>query len=219
MKKRSILRTVLAVLLLACLAASAAAGVAESTDAYSTGLRVTAILDEMVRSKDYLSLILYGEEVLNLIDTEFNTGDYGKPVALYSLRRTDPSEWLLPQLNEEQRAQFDALSPAMREQVLIRMDSLTVAASMINARNDATHLSAASSLQAVLKDTGLELEEPVNYLYVFEKGVPILVSLGNDQALGMFVVLDNETVASADTLQAFLKPYGVEAVPVALPEA
>ena len=81
--------------LLAVLVCMTATGCAESPDFYDIGLEVVGVMDEMVQSRDYLNLFLQNENALNLIDTEFNTGDYDKPVSVYRLVQTDPEKWLM----------------------------------------------------------------------------------------------------------------------------
>ena len=91
------------VVLLAVLVCMTATGCAESPDFYDIGLEVVGVMDEMVQSRDYLNLFLQNENALNLIDTEFNTGDYDKPVSVYRLVQTDPEKWLMAQLKDEER--------------------------------------------------------------------------------------------------------------------
>ena len=219
MKKHSMLRIVLAILLLVSLVLPASAGSAEIADYYAIGLKVTAVLDEMVQSKDFMKLLLSNQEALDLAETAFNTGDHDKPTAVYSLKQTDPLAWMRSKMSEEEKAQLDALSPVLQEQILNRLKTMSSLVSQINAKKSVEFLAASSALQALVEVPGLEAEERVCYLYVFEKSAPVLVSYGRHQAVGMFLALDSADMASAETLRAFLEPYGVEVTPVAATNA
>lgn len=204
------------VILLAGMVMLTAAG-AESLDYYSIGLEVTGVLNEMVQSRDYLSLFLQNEEALKLLDTMFNTGDYNAPAAVYRLKQTDPREWMKTLMTEEQQEQFAALSPALQDQVYIRLNGMTVMSNRINAMRGTQVLALSASLQALLTKPGLEAEEPVHYLYVFRKGVPVLVSFGWHQASGTFLALEKTETESEEALKACMAFYGIEVSPVDIP--
>ena len=194
------------------LSAGAAAG-AESPDYYAIGLRVTGLLGEMVGSRDYLRLFLSSEDLLDLLSSTFDTGDYGTPSAVYRLIQQDPKEWMKSLMTDEELDSLNALSPALQEQVFLRVSGTALLTTQINAKKGAQVLSVVSALQALVKEPSLEEETPASYLFVFEKGVPILVSYGWHQATGMFVALDAAETASPEALKAALQPYGLEISP------
>jgi hypothetical protein len=203
--------------LLAVLVCMTATGCAESPDLYDIGLEVVGVMDEMVQSRDYLNLFLQNENAVKLIDTVFNTGDYDKPVSVYRLVQTDPEKWLMAQLQDEERAVLESLSPALQEQVRIRMKGISLLTNQINARRGVETLSVSAVLQALLDKPELEIEEPEYYLFVFNKGVPVLVTYSWHYVGAMFCVLESTETESAETLQECVKPFGLEVIPADIP--
>ena len=63
-----------------------------------------------------------------------------------------------------------------------------------------------------IAESCLTEENNVSYLYLFEKGTPILVTFGYHTATGMFVFIPAESRESAESLKAVL-PF-VEITPV-----
>lgn len=203
-------------LALALLLSVGAAASAESPDYYGIGLRVTGLLSEMVQSRGYLQLFLTGDNLLDLLSTMFNTGDYDAPVAVYRLYQQDPREWMKSLMTDEMLDQLNALSPALQEQVFLRVSGTALLA-QLNAKQGVEVLSVVSALQALVNDPSLEEEESVSYLFIFKKGVPVMVTYSWHQASGMFVALDAADTESQTALQAALQPYGLEAIPVDIP--
>lgn len=212
MKKILSVLLVLMVLLSACTPA-----VADSPDYCAIGLRVAGVLSEMVQSRDYLRLFVRGDDLLDLLSSMFDTGDYGTPVAVYRLEQQDSREWMESLMSEEERAWLNGLSPALQEQIFTRISGISLMATQINAKQGAEVLSVVSALQAVLHDPDLTEEKPVSYLFAFSKGIPVLVSFGWHQATGMFVAIDPADAQSQDRLQEILSPYGITVTPADLP--
>jgi len=211
-KSHRILRA-LSVLLLAGIMALWSAAGAESPDYAGIGLEAAGILSEMVQSSDYLSLFMVNEKATELLDTKFNTGDYDAPTAVYRLQPADPREWFRTLLPEAELEQLDSLSPVLQEQVYARMKGLTLMSNRINAEKGAEVLALTSTLQVLLNKPGLECEEQEYYLFIFEKGVPVLITYGWHQAVGSFLVLEKSETESAEALQGALEFYGVEVIP------
>ena len=209
MKKILSVFLVLMVLLSAC-----APAVAGSPDYCAIGLRVAGVLSEMVQSRDYLRLFVRGDDLLDLLSSMFDTGDYGTPVAVYRLEQQDPRAWMESLMSEEELSWLNGLSPALQEQVFTRLSGIALMSTQINAGKGAEVLSVVSALQAMVREPALEEEKSVSFLFVFGKGVPVLVSFGWHQASGMFVALDPADVQSQDSLQAVLSSYGITVIPV-----
>ena len=197
-----------------------AEGEAVSTpDFYETGLKVVSVMNEMVQSRDYLEIFMSASANLDTLDTKFNTGDYDKPVAVYSLKQADALGWLKMIRSESEQEKFNALSPALQEQLMARASGLSALSNMINGQKGVDILSLTSALQAIMNMPELEMEEPEYYLFLFEKGVPVLVTLSWHHATGMFLVLSEQEAESQETIQALLRPLGIEVLPVDIPQA
>lgn len=106
--------------------------------------------------------------------------------------------------------------PALQEQVFLRVSGTALLA-QLNAKQGVEVLSVVSALQALVNNPSLEEEEPVSYLFIFKKGVPVMVTYSWHQASGMFIALDAADTESQTALQAVLQPYGLEAIPVDIP--
>ena len=155
--------------------ACGAFGEAAEPDYYRIGLKVTALMSEMMDSEAFLSILTrpeYFSEVLGKV----NTHDYDRPVAVYSVTMSDPMaflEWMFRD-EEEVRELWDSLSPALQEQLLMRIGIQTLGP-LFNSRAGSEYLSLFNVATAVIQDEGLTAQKSCVYLYVFEEGVPILV--------------------------------------------
>ena len=191
----------------------------ETPDFYESGLKITNILDQMVRNRSFLDLFMSSTDNMEIIDKTFNTGDYDKPVAVYRLNQANMENWIKSMMDDAELDLFNSLSPDLQEQLLVRIKGTSYIASIINAKKGVTIVALTGALQAQLDMPGLEPETTESYLFVFEKGVPVLVSLGWHHATGMFLVLSEEQTKSMETIQASLMPYGLEISQVDIPQA
>ena len=190
----------------------------ETPDFYENGLKITNILDQMVRNRNFLDLFMASADNMELLDKTFNTGDYDKPVAVYRLNQVNMESWIKSMMADAELDLFNSLSPDLQEQLLVRTKGTSYIASIINAQQGVNIISLTSALQAQLDMPGLEPETTESYLFVYEKGVPVLVSLGWHHAAGMFLVLSEEETKSMETIQALLRPYGLEISQVDIPQ-
>ena len=200
-----------ALLLLLCLMTIFSCGCAEEApDYYGIGMDVVKVMDEVLQSRDYLEMYLPNTEVLDMIDSRYNTHDYENPVAVYRLNQNDAHKWLLSQLPEKDLEKLNALSPSLQDQIWSRIEGLSYFVSMFNSKKGVEVISASSVLFVQLKKPELELEKTEYCLFVFESGVPILVSYGWHFATGQVLALDSSETESAETLQSVLEPWGIE---------
>ena len=181
-------------------------------DYYHIGLEVTSVMSEIAGSETYLSL--YGTpDTWSDIREAVNTGDYDKPVAVYAVTMDNPGTYLRIMLDRDpdSSSQWDSLSENLQEQLLNKVGIATIC-NLVNAQAGTASISFASVAQAFIKNSDLTEENNVSYLYLFEKGTPILVTFGYHTATGMFVFIPAESRESADSLKAVL-PF-VEITPV-----
>ena len=181
-------------------------------DYYHIGLEVTSVMSEIAGSETYLSL--YGTpDTWSDVREAVNTGDYDKPVAVYAVTMDNPETYLRLMIDRDpdSSSQWNSLSDNLQEQLLNKIGVTTIC-SIVNGQAGASSISFASVAQAFIKNSGLTEENNVSYLYLFEKGTPILVTFGYHTATGMFVFIPTESRESADSLKAVL-PF-VEITPV-----
>ena len=169
-------------------------------------------MSEIAGSETYLSL--YGaSDTWSDVRETVNTGDYDKPVAVYAVTMDNPETYLRLMIDRDpdSGSQWNSLSENLQEQLLNKVGIATIC-NLVNAQAGSASISFASVAQAFIKNSGLTEENNVSYLYLFEKGTPILVTFGYHTATGMFVFIPAESRESADSLKAVL-PY-LEITPV-----
>ena len=184
---------------------------AEEPDYYRIGLEAAGLLDEIVNSDVYLSLTLVMNDRLEAVREAVNTHDYDSPVAVYEVRLDDVRGFVESSLDPENKAQWDSLPDRLQEQVLLRMGVQTFIA-RLNSMSGAEYISFASAANAVLRKEELTGEKAVYYLYIFEKGTPVLVSFGYHSAAASFVFIPEESRGSLSGIREALGYFEVEPV-------
>lgn len=209
--------TLLLSALILCIACSASAET-EAPDYYHIGLQVTRLMSEMVDSDDYQS-VLGTPESSRQIRERANTHDYSCPVAVYSLRMADPRalmERFVPD-DQETREAFNRLSPAIQDQYLARIN-ISLLSVMMNTRSGYESVAFLTSMNGFIRSDSLTSEDPVHYLYLFQKGIPILVTFEYHKASGQFLDIPVEYQHSPADIPSYLQiPGFFELTPVAAP--
>ena len=209
-----ICRKALACILLICIAAASGICFAEDVpDYYRIGLDVTATLNEMLQDRNYLEIFYTGDSVLNLLQTELNTGDYDSPTAVYRLKQKEPQEWIFQIIPGSELEKLNALSPALQEQLWNRMRGASYIANIINSKKGTDILALSAVFKVLLNKPELDIEQTEYFLFVFEKGLPVLVTYSHHYASGMILALEHTETESADALLAVFQPYGFEVTP------
>ena len=108
---------------------------------------------------------------------------------------------------------WDSLPDRLQEQVLLRMGVQTFIA-RLNSMSGAEYISFASAANAVLRKEELTGEKAVYYLYIFEKGTPVLVSFGYHSAAASFVFIPEESRGSLSGIREALEVFGIEAAEI-----
>jgi len=194
--------------------ASGAFGEAAEPDYCRIGLKVTAMMSEVTDSEAYLSIFGLPERFREVRE-KVNTHDYDSPVAVYSVTMSDPKAFLEEMFRNEEEGNklWDSLSPALQDQLLSRIGIQTLCP-IVNARAGSEYLSFFNAATVLIQDEGLTAEKSCVYLYLFEEGVPILVSFGYRAASGTFFYIPKESQGSPEDIIAYLAVPCVEIVPV-----
>lgn len=205
-------------LFMACLCAFALTGCkkeseekesAKTPDYYSIGLRVTQTMSDMIRNEDYGYLIGTSQDILG-VAAKANTNDYDSPTAVYSIRVSDSDKlkkYFFP--DESAEARLERLPSSLRDQI---SNYLTVQrlVNVINAHNGTNLFAFANIYNAMIRDESLTEDESVSYLYVFEKGMPIVVCFGYCAATGIFLLPYDNNLDSLSAVREFFEPFGCE---------
>ena len=192
------LKRILPALLLALLLAAPALCEQAAPGYYEAGIETAKLMGEIAGNRDFLMILIGNSETAD-VGQAVAADDYGEPAAVYSLRIGDKEALLESVMDADDRELYGSLPEALREQLLKRLNVQTFCA-MQNSKAGIPQIAFASAATAAVR-TELEPEESLQYLYVFEKGTPVLVSFGYHGASGMFVFLDREQSGSADALR------------------
>ena len=204
----------LSAVLLFCTTCAACSETAEP-DYYHIGLEVTGLMSDIANSEAYLSLF-FMPETFSGIRTSVNTYDYGHPVAVYSIRLNDPMTILEEQTfvnNPKNKEIWDSLSPALQDQVLQQFN-LQALCSVINGRLGSSYVAFSSIAIASVRNEALTAEDPSYYLYLFERGTPVLVTFKYHTASGQFLFIPKEFQGSPEIINAYWEMPGLEVTPV-----
>lgn len=179
---------------------------------YENGLEITALMNEMLHSPEYISMMGVTSEINEVID-EIAAGNYNKPQKVYRIEFSQYSEMFWQELGVE----FDGLSDSLKKEVEEKMYASFV--NIITAREGTKMLAAASSI--VRADNIFvcsSLTENRQYLYMFEGGYPIVISytVGKDGAVaasGGFWIMEELKNTSGETIEdLFGKAFGLPVI-------
>lgn len=174
-------------------------------DLYNIGLEITKIMNDMVRSEEYASFLNGDRNFPDVIDV-VNTNDYDSPTSVYSIEMSNSKDLLLEKLlTDEEKAAWNNLPNNLRKQFENKI-SFSSIISVINGQNGSQKIHFSSSYIAFEKFESLNIKEKMIYLYVFEKGTPIVVTFSESgYAQGQFLFLNTDNNLS-EIRNAF-EPY------------
>ncbi len=172
---------------------------------FDLGIEVTKTMQEMVYSDAYISLytaIEFEDEIV-----KFQATDYDSPIAVYSVEIPRAKD-VLSKLGSENIEEYDKLSDNLKEQLDHRVSFSSIISS-INAQRGTNTMALCSLLTATKYDKDIGLDENIAYLYVFEKGIPIVVTFTNSgYANGQFLLLSDSK--SYEDISEIFNKYSCE---------
>ena len=180
----------------------------QGPDYYQAGMETVAMMSEMVNNKDFVLMLSVSDRTDGIRET-VNTGDYGSPTAVYSVRLGDVRSLLERNYQPEDLERWNRLPGALQDQFLKRV-SVQSLCNIINGRTGTEQLAFANLVTAIVRNDSLPGGEPLSYLYFFEKGTPILVTFGYHGSTGIFLFLPEEMRTAPETLQGVLQEFGLE---------
>ena len=202
-KKKSML---LVMMLLIALSGCAAPG-NSGKSLYEHGMDVIALMEEMVDSSSYGSLMSGAAEIEQMRQT-LAAGDYTAPQAVYEIEVPTLGDMLA-------YAESDAVTESFSDSLKKLLDNRSVASlvNLINSRNGTAALATSSVYTAAKTFVNSETKESTIYLYTFQNGNPIAVvfTTGEDStvtAAGTFLMADGFDAASVEQLQALFQEAG-----------
>ncbi len=171
------------------------------------GMDVISMMSDMVRNDGYSEI--YGGDISDLSETA-KAGDYSVPKAVYEIAISDG---YLSSAYES--ACFEGFSEPIENYMRSRM--ISGMSAQINAMAGADNVAAGSIFTAGKTFVSEEISEDTLYLYVFESGVPVMISFitGEDMSVsagGTFIFNDDFSSAaqSQESLFDFLSDYSTE---------
>lgn len=169
---------------------------------YENGLEITALMNEMLHSPEYISMMISSSEINEIID-EVAVGNYNKPQKVYQIDFSQYDEMFWQALGAELGGFSDNLKKEVEEKTY---DALV---NIINAREGAKMLAAASIIHVNSIFVCSSLTENRQYLYMFEGGYPIVISytIGKDGAVvayGSFLLMEELKNTADETIADLL---------------
>lgn len=174
------------------------------------GMDVIKVMEEMVKSSEYGSLIGSNADAVEEIRADLAAGDYTAPQAVYEIGL--PSIQNLLTLTGGDGL-MDGFSDALKNQLTNKSASSLV--NLLNSRSGYAPLAAASVYTANKTFDSEAPTENTLYLYTFEMGYPVAVSFiaGEDRSVtasGTFLIVEDFDIQAAEQLTAMLKQLGLE---------
>ena len=202
-KKRIIL---LIMLLLIALSGCAGSGNSRKS-LYEHGMDVIALMEEMVGSSSYGSLMSSAAEIEQIRQT-LAGGDYAAPQAVYEIEVPTMGDILA---YAESEVTTESFSDSLNK--LLDNRSASSLINLINSRSGTAALATSSVYTASKTFVSSGTKESTIYLYTFQNGNPIAVvfTTGEDStvtATGTFLIADGFDAASVEQLQALFREAG-----------
>lgn len=184
---------------------------------YEHGMDVVMLMDEMVSSNSYGSLMSSSEEIEQM-RLALAAGDYAVPQAVYEIGVPSFGDMLSLAGSGDAT---DSFSDSLQN--LLDNRSAASLVSLVNSRNGAAALASASIYTAGKTFVSSEAAESTLYLYTFQNGNPIAVvfTTGEDStvtATGTFLMMDGFDAESAEQLQDLLQEAGFPGAVRRLPD-
>lgn len=216
MKKRPIISiiavlTILATVLCACGDSSAVNSATFDKSLNRHGMDVINLMDEMLRSDEYLAMMTSATEFQEIVE-EMRNGDYTEPENVYKISvPEDTLGTMMAALGEDAgvlKGMSDTLYDTLNKKVTAGMIN------QINAQSGVTYLALTSIFTARKTFVSDEMEQDFMYLYTFENGYPIFVifSMGEGGAVtasGSFFMNKEISFESVDDVESLLSQVGL----------
>ena len=184
---------------------------------YEHGMDVLMLMDEMVSSSSYGSLMSSSEEIEQM-RLMLAAGDYAAPQAVYEIEVLSFRDILA-------LAESEDITEPFSDSLQNMLDNRSAASlvSLVNSRNGAAALASASVYTAGKTFVSSDTAESTLYLYTFRNGNPIAVAftVGEDNtvtATGAFLMIDGFDAKSAEQLQDLLREAGFPGAVRLLPD-
>ena len=165
------------------------------SSAYDKGLEIAGLMNEMLHSDEYISLMSGTEEIKKKAG-EIAEGSYDKPSQAFSLSGFSMDTMFMMMGDDEAS---DGFSDALKDFVNHKMTGAVI--SRINAKEGASAIAAASVFSANKTFVSNDISEDSIYLYIYPDSYPVAVTFnvgenGAVSATGYFLL--NEDIKSAD---------------------
>ena len=220
MKKRPIISmiavlTILATMLCACGGSSAANSNGKEAAADKSleqhGMDVISLMDEMLRSDEYLSMMTSATEFQEIVE-EMRSGDYTEPENVYKISIPEDTLGTMMATLGEDTGVLDGMSDTLYDTLNKKVTAGMI--NQINAQSGVTYLALTSIFTAGKTFVNDEMEQDFMYLYTFENGYPIFVTFtmgegGAVTASGSFFMNKEMSFESVTDVESLLEQVGL----------
>lgn len=206
MKKVILILTVL-VLFISMISCSGA-----SKSALDRGDEIVELVSEMIKSDEYINIILGNVSLYDEMLAEIKSMDFSKVTAIYELK---VSEDELIELLTAKRGDANKLSESLQDKLVDGLGSSF--ASYINLGTSTEKMVMSSVFNASKCFVDKSIKENQYLLYVFESGYSMLISFiphedGAVTASGSLILNDRLELDNADQIEASLKALGIKTI-------
>lgn len=176
------------------------------------GDEIVELVSEMVKSDEYINIMLGNVSLYDEILAEIKAIDFSKVSAIYELKFSqDELIEMLPSSNGD----VDKLPKVLKDRLVRGLSSALV--SRINSRAGIEELAISSVFNASKCYVDKSIKENQYLLYVFESGCSMLISFvphedGAVTASGSLILNDSLEYDSADQIEASFKALGINTI-------
>ena len=206
MKKVILILTVLVI----CISMVSCSGASKS--ALDRGDEIVGLVSEMVKSDEYVNIILGNVSLYDEMLAEIKSMDFSKVTAIYELKVSQDE---LVKILAANRGNIDKLPKSLKDRLVRGLGSSL--ASYINSKTSTEKIVMSSVFNASKCFVDKSIKENQYLLYVFESGYSMLISFiphedGAVTASGSLILNDSLELDNADQIEASLKALGIKTI-------
>lgn len=206
MKKVILILTVLVL----CISMVSCSGASKS--ALDRGDEIVELVSEMIKSDEYINIILGNVSLYDEMLAEIKSMDFSKVTAIYELKFSQDE---LIEIMAANRGNIDKLPKSLKDRFVQGLGSSLI--SRINSQAGTDELLISSVFNASKCFVDKSIKENQYLLYVFESGYSMLISFiphedGAVTASGSLILNDSLELDNADQIEASLKALGIKTI-------
>lgn len=180
---------------------------ASSQSLYEQGLEVVSLMDEMVRSDEYVSTFTDSDDIVEKIQS-IRDGEFSTPKAVYAISVSQDRL-----MYREEIGDLEGMSEELKGVLYDRIFESLI--TQMNGMGGVVSLAASSVCTVEKAFVNRDVTDNVIYLYTYENAAPVAVTfvVGEDGAVsasGWFILYEEFACDSAEEIEASFGAFTVE---------